>query len=84
MSATTTTTEDVMTIQTTRDSIAGELMQGCPEEGREDHETVAQAILLGWGIDSIMGMEELNRWPETYSWLRGEFQTMLKNKISIQ
>lgn len=64
----------------TRDEIADELLEGCPDtepdaDGRteqSDHETVAEAIRSGQSWEQIEQMEELNSWPESYIWVKRE------------
>ena len=54
-----------------RNEIAAQLLEGCPEESRNDHEEIARAIRIGTSVDAIMAMPEVDRWPDTYCWLRG-------------
>ncbi len=56
-----------------RKQIAAELMDGVPEESREDHERIARAIIEGVPFDKILAMRETNDWPATYSWLKTKF-----------
>ena len=58
-----------------RKRIATELLEGCPDESRVDHETIAHAILRGDSPDDILDMPEVDRWPETYVWLKTELNT---------
>ena len=60
----------------TLEQIAAELMHGCPSESREDHETIADAIRGGVLLIDILGMPEVNRWPETCAWLISKFKTL--------
>lgn len=61
---------------TTRESIATELLAGCPEESRADHKAVAEAIRRGATWDELSAMPELDRWPESYIWVRGEIASV--------
>lgn len=56
-----------------RKQIATELLDGVPEESREDHETIALAIIEGVPFEKILAMRETNAWPATYSWLKTKF-----------
>lgn len=55
-----------------RNQIANELLRGVPDESREDHEAIAEALRRGDSASDILGMREANDWPETYVWLRTE------------
>ena len=55
---------------TTRNALADEFMDGCPEECLEDHEIIADAIRRGESVKTILSMPETDRWPDTYIWLR--------------
>lgn len=55
-----------------RNQIAAELLRGCPDESRADHEVIAQALRRGDSVSDILAMREVNDWPETYVWLRSE------------
>lgn len=55
-----------------RNQIADELLRDVPDESREDHEAIADAIRRGDAAEQILAMPETDRWPETYSWLKGE------------
>jgi hypothetical protein len=55
-------------------TLANELMQGVSIDAREDHEAIAEALRRGDTAQEILGMAELDRWPETYSWLRNEIR----------
>jgi hypothetical protein len=61
---------------TTRDRIATELLRDCPEESRADHERIAEAVRGNWTWEHLRDSRELNRWPETYSWLKAEMETL--------
>ena len=63
--------------------IATELMSGCPsdeewgEDERQpwaDHQAIADAIVRGDSADEILSMDEMDRWPDTYSWVRLELE----------
>lgn len=56
----------------TREQIATELLRDCPQESLEDHQAIAAALLRGDSPEQILNMTELDNWPETYSWLKGE------------
>ena len=56
----------------TRTEIADELLADCPAESLHDHQKIAAAIERGDSKESILDMVETGRWPETYSWLKGE------------
>ena len=58
------------------EAIAEELMRECPNESLEDHEAVADAIRGGVLLIDILGMPEVNRWPETCAWLISKFKTL--------
>lgn len=71
-----TETERPAMTTTTRESIATELLAGCPDESRADHEAVASAIRNGGTWDELSAMPELNRWPESYTWVRVEMKNV--------
>ena len=53
--------------------LADELMVGCPEDDPEmfsDHLAIADAIRRGDPVDTILGMSEIDRWPDTYVWVK--------------
>lgn len=52
-----------------RDEIAAQLLDGCPDDCRADHETIAAAIRRGDTWAEILSMPETDRWPDTYTWL---------------
>ncbi len=52
--------------------IADELLRGCPDESLADHEVIAKALRRGDSKEQILGMPELDNWPETYAWLKAE------------
>ncbi len=56
-----------------RKQIAAELLDGVPEESREDHAKIARAITDGVPFEKILAMRETNDWPSTYSWLKIKF-----------
>ena len=56
----------------TKSQIANEMMRGCPADSRADHEAVAAALVRGDDAAAILKMAELDRWPETYVWLKSE------------
>lgn len=53
-----------------RKQLADDLMRGCPEELREDHQAIAVAIRRGDSPSKILDMKESNEWPDTYIWLK--------------
>lgn len=53
-----------------RETIARDLLDGCPADSRADHETIAAAIRRGDSRAGILAMSEVDAWPETYAWLR--------------
>ena len=55
-----------------RQEIADEMMWSCPAESREDHEIIAWQIRTGQPVEAILELPELDLWPETYAWLKGE------------
>lgn len=55
-----------------KNPIAIELMKECPEESRADHQAIASAIERGDSRTTILNMDEVQRWPETYVWLKNE------------
>lgn len=61
--------------------IAAELMTGCQkdeewgEDERQpwtDHQAIADAIIEGRPVDEILEMVEMDRWTETYVWVKNE------------
>ena len=58
----------------TRIQIADELINGCPDEMREDHEHIASLIRSGASKAEIESDKILNEWPDTYFWLMNEFE----------
>lgn len=63
--------------------IATELMSGCQsdeewgEDDRKpwtDHRAIADAIVRGDSADEILSMDEMDRWPDTYSWVKRELE----------
>jgi hypothetical protein len=55
-----------------RNALAKELLLGVPDESRADHEAIAAALVRGDSAEEILGMPEVDYWPETYSWLKTE------------
>lgn len=55
---------------TMRIDIVQELLSGCTEECASDYRKIACKILSGYSVRSILNMPELNRWPETYVWIK--------------
>jgi len=51
-----------------RERIAAELLNGCPPEGQQDHERIAQMIRDGKSRAAILSAADA--WPETYVWLK--------------
>ena len=49
--------------------LAKKLMADCPDESREIHQRIADAILTGTSKTDILNMPETNDFPETYHWL---------------
>ena len=56
--------------QRQRDKMASELMRGCPDESRADHEAIAVMIRAGESRTKILTSPEADLWPDTYIWLR--------------
>lgn len=52
--------------------IADELLRGCPGESLSDNEIIAKSLRRGDSKEQILGMSELDNWPETYKWLKSE------------
>lgn len=50
--------------------LAAEMMNGCPEENRAEHEIIAAALRAGDVDGALMGAGE--SLPETYTWLKSE------------
>lgn len=63
-----------------REELADALLQGCPNESRQDHEAIARAIVEGVAWSKVLNMPEVIRWPETYSWLRSNTVGTLHGK----
>ncbi len=57
-----------------RTALAVELMDGCPDESFEDHQSIADAIMRGDGHDDILDMAVLQYWPDTYVWLKDRLE----------
>lgn len=55
-----------------REKLAAELLKGDLGESQADHEAIARALTRGHSTEAILAMSELERWPETYSWLKTE------------
>lgn len=53
-----------------REKLAAELLKGDPGESQADHEAIARALTRGDSTEAILAMSELERWPDTYSWLK--------------
>lgn len=62
-----------------REQIANALLKGVTEDCREDMEAVARAIASELSIPSILAMPELDRWPESYFWVK----TQLLPKVLV-
>jgi len=60
-----------------RFEIAQELLDGCPADELPDHEAIAAAIMNGEPIERILGMVEVDRWPETYVYLKSVAQNLM-------
>ncbi len=61
--------------QVIRRQIFEELMRGMnasnpDSEYRRDHEEIGKALLFWASWETLEQMPELNRWPETYAWLK--------------
>ena len=56
----------------TRNEIATELLDGCPQESLADHTVLAERLRWSEHPDTILASPEANRWPETYTWLKNE------------
>lgn len=65
-----------MNTKMNRDEIADELMRGCPDESFDDHEAIAEAIRNGVELEDLLKMPELDRWPDTYSWVLSELEKL--------
>lgn len=52
----------------TRDEIANELLNGCPDELRAEHEAISDRITTGADWADILDAAE--NLPETYVWLK--------------
>jgi hypothetical protein len=77
---------------TKRELIAGEILErmlhesgavkfqsGIDSKGyRADHYAIAEAVLDGASWEVLEAMPELNRWPETYSWLNKHLKVYTK------
>ena len=59
-----------------RNEIAVKLLEGCPDESRNDHEAIAAAIRCGASVEAVLAMPEVNRWPDTYCWLGDALRTL--------
>lgn len=55
-----------------RNELATEILRDCPSEALADHEAIAAALRRGDSPSSILTMDQLDRWPETYSWIKAE------------
>jgi hypothetical protein len=53
-------------------SLAVKLLKDCPEDTLEDHTTIAYHLKQGMADEELLNLEEVYRWPSTYSWLSGE------------
>lgn len=61
--------------QSSRNHIALCILKDCPPEARDDHDVVAMAICDGANWEELSKMPELDRWPETYTYLREQFKS---------
>ena len=57
---------------TDRERLAADLLRDCPAESLDDHKAIAAALLRGDSNEQVLAMDQLDAWPETYSWLKGE------------
>ncbi|MEN6421127.1 MAG: hypothetical protein ABFD76_04205, partial [Smithella sp.] len=66
-----------------RKQIATELMTGCQRDedwGEDertpwtDHQAIADAIISGKSVDEILNMREMENWPDTYVWVKNQFE----------
>jgi hypothetical protein len=53
-------------------SLAVKLLKDSPEDTLEDDTTIAYHLKQGMADEELLNLEEVNRWPSTYSWLSGE------------
>jgi len=64
-----------------RSEIAQDLLDGCPAEELSDHEAIAAAIMDGEPMDRILEMAEVDRWPETYVYLKSVAQEPMSTDL---
>ncbi len=50
--------------------LAEELMEGCPEDLLDDHETIADAISADLPGDDILDLPEMESYSDTYVWIK--------------
>ena len=51
-------------------AVARGLLSDCPDDAFEAHLKIAAAVLSGKSPESVLLTPEVDRWPETYSWLK--------------
>ena len=65
--------------------IATELMIGCQKDDEwgederlpwTDHQSIADAILNDASIDEILAMDEMDRWPDTWDWVKNALEAI--------
>lgn len=54
----------------TRDWFAVELMRGVPDESREAHQKIADAMREGHSFATICEGTDIEDYPDTYAWLK--------------
>jgi len=57
------------------------LLHGCPAEALPDHEIIAAAIMDGKSMEQILEMAEVDRWPETYVYLKSMAQDLMRTDV---
>jgi len=55
-----------------RKRLASEMLEGVRTVAYKDHKIIADAVRAGESWWKLAQMPELNRWPDTYSWLKRE------------
>ena len=67
---------------TDRNQLAAKLLEGCPAESLDDHKAIAAALLRGDSNEQVLAMNQLDAWPETYVWLKGELSGIKRYDIA--
>lgn len=62
------------------ETLAEQLLSDYPDDARTDHVRAVHALLRGYSVDEILGMLELDRWPETYVFLRDALNKLYETK----